>query len=184
MASMGHVRDLPKSKLGVDVEHDFTPKYIVIPERRSRSSPSSRRRPRKRRTSILAADPDREGEAIGWHLRGARSRRQGSPSRRVPSTRSPSAAVEGGLPSCRADRSEHGQRPAGAAHPRPARRLPDQPAPVEEGRPGPERRPGPVGGGAHHRRAREGDPGLCSRGILDDLRPSRRGAARRRSGPP
>ena len=66
-ASMGHVRDLPKKELGVDVDHRFKPTYVVIPERRSiitrlRESAS------KADQIYLATDPDREGEAIAWHL--------------------------------------------------------------------------------------------------------------------
>ena len=66
-ASMGHVRDLPKSKLGVDVEHGFTPTYLVLPEKVGvveELAESVRRAP----AVILATDPDREGEAIAWHL--------------------------------------------------------------------------------------------------------------------
>ena len=66
-ASVGHVRDLPKSTLGVDVEHDFTPKYLtikgkgeIIKELRSAAKNAS--------DVFLATDPDREGEAIAWHL--------------------------------------------------------------------------------------------------------------------
>lgn len=66
-ASKGHVRDLPKSKLGIDVEHDFEPQYInirgkgdLINELRKEAKAADR--------VLLAADPDREGEAISWHL--------------------------------------------------------------------------------------------------------------------
>ncbi len=66
-ACNGHVRDLPKSQIGVDVEHDFEPKYITI---RGRGEILDRiRKEAKGATSvILATDPDREGEAISWHL--------------------------------------------------------------------------------------------------------------------
>jgi DNA topoisomerase-1 len=66
-ASMGHVRDLPRSQLGVDVEHGFEPKYITI---RGKGQVVSALRERARRASrvLLATDPDREGEAISWHL--------------------------------------------------------------------------------------------------------------------
>ena len=66
-ASNGHVRDLPKSQLGVDVEHGFEPKYITI---RGRGDVLERIRKEARgaKTVILATDPDREGEAISWHL--------------------------------------------------------------------------------------------------------------------
>ena len=66
-ASNGHVRDLPKSQLGVDVEHGFEPKYITI---RGRGDVLERIRKEAKgaKTVILATDPDREGEAISWHL--------------------------------------------------------------------------------------------------------------------
>ncbi len=67
MASKGHVRDLPKSLLGVDVEHQFKPRYVdiagksaLIREMKSRAAEADR--------VLLATDPDREGEAISWHL--------------------------------------------------------------------------------------------------------------------
>ena len=67
MASMGHVRDLPKSKLGVQVEKGFEPDYEVIPSRKKVLSEI--REAAKDVTDIyVATDPDREGEAIGWHL--------------------------------------------------------------------------------------------------------------------
>jgi DNA topoisomerase-1 len=67
MASMGHVRDLPKSKLGVDVENNFEPQYVVIPER-NKVVTELQHAAEKASRIILAADPDREGEAICWHL--------------------------------------------------------------------------------------------------------------------
>ena len=67
-ASMGHLRDLPKSKMGVDLEHDFEPDYqplaskaAIISELRSASKAAKH--------IYLATDPDREGEAISWHLK-------------------------------------------------------------------------------------------------------------------
>lgn len=66
-ASMGHVRDLPKSQLGVDIENQFTPKYITV--RGKGSVLKELRQARKKVKHVyLAADPDREGEAIAWHL--------------------------------------------------------------------------------------------------------------------
>ena len=67
-ACMGHLRDLPKSSLGVDIEHDFVPQYQplkgkedIIADLKKSSDSASR--------VYLATDPDREGEAISWHLR-------------------------------------------------------------------------------------------------------------------
>jgi DNA topoisomerase-1 len=66
-ASMGHVRDLPKKQLGVDVAADFRPTYQVIPEKKKLVS-ELKKAARDSEQVILAADPDREGEAISWHL--------------------------------------------------------------------------------------------------------------------
>ncbi len=67
LASQGHVRDLPKSQMGVDTEHDFEPKYITIRGKGDLLS-SLRKEVKKADTIYLATDPDREGEAISWHL--------------------------------------------------------------------------------------------------------------------
>lgn len=66
-ASMGHVRDLPKSRLGVDVENGFAPKYVV-PRTKGKVVKELREAARVASTVYLATDPDREGEAIAWHL--------------------------------------------------------------------------------------------------------------------
>jgi DNA topoisomerase-1 len=66
-ASMGHVKDLPKSRLGVDVEADFTPKYIVI-KGKGPIIKELKDAAKKASTIYMATDPDREGEAISWHL--------------------------------------------------------------------------------------------------------------------
>ena len=66
-ASMGHVRDLPEKKLGVDVAADFQPTYQVIPEKKKVVA-ELKKAARESERVILAADPDREGEAISWHL--------------------------------------------------------------------------------------------------------------------
>lgn len=66
-ASMGHVRDLPKSQLGVDVEKDFSPKYIVI-KGKTKLIKELKTAVKDSKQVYLATDPDREGEAIAWHL--------------------------------------------------------------------------------------------------------------------
>ncbi len=66
-ASKGHVRDLPKSKLGIDVEHDFEPQYINIRGKGDLIN-ELRREAKAADRVLLATDPDREGEAISWHL--------------------------------------------------------------------------------------------------------------------
>ena len=67
VASNGHVRDLPKSQLGIDVEHDFEPKYITI-RGKGDILAMLRKEAKKADKVFLATDPDREGEAISWHL--------------------------------------------------------------------------------------------------------------------
>src|SRR6266404_6121571 len=66
-ASVGHIMDLPKSKMGVDVEHGFAPEYVVI---RGKSKVIAEIKKSAKDVDIvyLAPDPDREGEAIAWHL--------------------------------------------------------------------------------------------------------------------
>jgi len=67
VASMGHVRDLPKSKLGVDVDAGFEPEYVVIPTR-AKLVKELQEAAKSADLVYVATDPDREGEAIGWHL--------------------------------------------------------------------------------------------------------------------
>ena len=67
MASQGHIRDLPKSQMGVDVEHDFEPKYITI-RGKGDILAALKKEAKKADKIYLATDPDREGEAISWHL--------------------------------------------------------------------------------------------------------------------
>lgn len=70
LASVGHVRDLPKSKLGVDVEHDFEPEYITI-RGKGPVIADLKKHSAKAKKVYIATDPDREGEAIAWHLQTA-----------------------------------------------------------------------------------------------------------------
>ncbi len=67
IASMGHVRDLPKSKLGVDIENGFTPQYIAM-RGKEKTVRELKTAAKKADEIFLATDPDREGEAISWHL--------------------------------------------------------------------------------------------------------------------
>src|SRR5438105_11254321 len=66
-ACLGHVRDLPTSRLGVDVEHEFRPQYVV-PKDRKDVVKRLKDEARGKSSVLLATDPDREGEAIAWHL--------------------------------------------------------------------------------------------------------------------
>ena len=67
VASMGHIRDLPKSKLGVNIEKDFEPEYINIRGKANLIN-SLKKDAKDAKKVYLATDPDREGEAIAWHL--------------------------------------------------------------------------------------------------------------------
>ncbi len=67
-ASMGHVRDLPKSELGIDTEHNFEPQYI-IPRAKIKQVNQLKKTAKLAKTLWLATDPDREGEAIAWHIK-------------------------------------------------------------------------------------------------------------------
>ncbi|HEX9780563.1 MAG TPA: type I DNA topoisomerase [bacterium] len=98
-SSMGHLRDLPKSQLGIDIEHGFAPRYIVIQARRKLAK-QLQASARGRRTIYLAPDPDREGEAISWHIAKlieedhhaqAKKKRRGAASKNA----SPPAAADG-----------------------------------------------------------------------------------------
>ena len=66
-ASVGHVKDLPKSKMGIDVEHDFKPEYHVTPSK-EKALGELKKAAAGAEQVFLATDPDREGEAIAWHL--------------------------------------------------------------------------------------------------------------------
>jgi DNA topoisomerase-1 len=74
-ASVGHVMDLPKSKLGVDVEHDFAPEYHVI-QGKAKVLDEIKKAAKDKEHVYLAPDPDREGEAIAWHIAGKLGRRR------------------------------------------------------------------------------------------------------------
>ncbi len=67
-ASMGHLRDLPKSKMGVDIEHGFEPQYIPVRDKKELIA-ELKKEAKDARIVYLATDPDREGEAISWHLK-------------------------------------------------------------------------------------------------------------------
>ena len=66
-ASNGHVRDLPANELGVDIDHEFAPKYVSLRDS-AKAIKELREAAKKADRILLASDPDREGEAIGWHI--------------------------------------------------------------------------------------------------------------------
>src|SRR5256884_343667 len=67
MASVGHVKDLPENKLGVDIEHNFTPHYVTI-KGKTNVLAEIKKKAKEADKVFLAPDPDREGEAIAWHI--------------------------------------------------------------------------------------------------------------------
>lgn len=81
-ATVGHVRDLPERTLGIDVEHGFEPEYVTIPGK-EKTLAELKGAAKSARTIYIATDPDREGEAIAWHVQGQVTRRNGPPVRRV-----------------------------------------------------------------------------------------------------
>jgi DNA topoisomerase-1 len=82
-SSVGHIRDLPANRMGVDIEHDFKPRY-VIPTKKKDVVKELRAKAKRASAVYLATDPDREGEAIAWHLKAALDRQVRSiPVRRV-----------------------------------------------------------------------------------------------------
>ena len=92
-ATIGHLRDLPDPRAGVDVEHGFEPKYVTI-KGKTKTLSELKKAAKTASTIYLATDPDREGEAIAWHVAdqlGSRARRPtaccSTRSPRTPSTR-------------------------------------------------------------------------------------------------
>src|SRR5262249_7348862 len=66
-SSLGHIRDLPEKEFGIDVEHDFTPTYVILPEKEQVIT-KLKKAAKQCDTVYLSPDPDREGEAIAWHI--------------------------------------------------------------------------------------------------------------------
>jgi len=81
-ATIGHVRDLPEKRIGIDIEHGFTPEYVTIPGK-EKTLTELKSAARDAREIFLATDPDREGEAIAWHVASQIKRKGGAPIRRV-----------------------------------------------------------------------------------------------------
>ena len=166
---MGHVRDLPKSKLGVDVDEGFAPNYEVIPLRRKVLS-EIREAAKGVSEIYVATDPDREGEAIGWHLAvelGAGNKKK---IRRLMFNEITKKAVQEALDPSPGDRLADGRCAAGAPRARPAGRLQDQPAALGQGAARAERRSRAVGGAQAGVRPRARDSGVRARGVLVPVR--------------
>ena len=81
-ATIGHVRDLPEKKMGIDIENGFEPEYVTIPGK-EKTVAELKSAARDSREIFLATDPDREGEAIAWHVAQQIKSKNGAPVRRV-----------------------------------------------------------------------------------------------------
>jgi DNA topoisomerase I len=81
-ATVGHIRDLPEKKLGIDVENGFEPEYVTIAGKEQVLA-DLKKSAKDAREVLIATDPDREGEAIGWHVAGQIRRKGGAPIKRV-----------------------------------------------------------------------------------------------------
>ena len=165
-ACLGHVRDLPTSKLGVDVEHDFQPQYVV-PKERKDVVKRLKDEARGKTSVLLATDPDREGEAIAWHLvvgAGPGRRSAGQP-HRVPRGHASGAVLD----ALKNPRSIDMHRVDAQQARRVLDRLIGYPVStfLGEDPPRPVRRARPVRRGAHGRRPRARDPGLRPGRVLD-----------------
>ena len=167
LASNGHVRDLPKSKLGVDVENDSSPQYVLI-QGKGKVVKDLKTSARQRDDRLPAPDPDREGEAIAWHLRRDARATATRTIRRLTFNEITKRGVTEALEHPRDDRHEPGERAAGAPRARPAGRLQGQPVPLEARALRPLRRTRAVGRAAPDLRARGRDPRVRARGVLDD----------------
>ena len=164
-SSIGHIRDLPNraseipenmkkepwARLGVDVEQDFEPLYVVDSDKKAKVS-ELKKLLKNADELLLATDEDREGEAIAWHLLEVLQPKV--PVRRMVFHEITRDAIQRALGETRAGRPATRRRPGDAAHPRPPLRLRGVARALEEGHAGPLRRPRPVGGGPARRRAR------------------------------
>ena len=179
-ASMGHLRDLPKSKLGVDIEHDFEPVYQPIRGKEELIS-ELKKAAKSSDTVYLATDPDREGEAISWHLK-ALLNLDDEKAKRVTFNEITKKVVSESIKEPRAIDQD-------LVDAQQARRVldrivgyqlspllwkkvrrglsADQPTALEKGEAGVERGPRAVRRCAHGRRPRKGNSGLRGAGILD-----------------
>jgi DNA topoisomerase-1 len=81
-ATIGHIRDLPEKRIGIDIENGFEPEYVTIPGK-EKTLAELKNAAKDSREILLATDPDREGEAIAWHVAGQIRRKNGAPIRRV-----------------------------------------------------------------------------------------------------
>ena len=129
-ASNGHVRDLPKSQLGIDIENDYEPKYITI-RGKGELLASLRKEAKKADKVYLATDPDREGEAISWHLATALKLDE-KKMRRITFNEITKSAVKESIKHATRHRYESGGCTADKTYPGPYGWLQDQSGAVEK----------------------------------------------------
>ena len=165
-ASMGHLRDLPKSTLGVDVEDDFDPQLPAHQGQGGHHQGPEDHGGQEAKTVYLATDPDREGEAISWHLKHLLDLPD-EKAQRVTFNEITKKVVQESIQHPRAIDQD-------LVDAQQARRMLDRhrglsalPPAVEEDPPGPVRRPCAVGGHPAGGRAGAGDRGLRAPGVLD-----------------
>lgn len=157
IASMGHVRDLPKARLCVDVKNDFKPKYAIIKGKEKLVS-ELKEAAEEADTVYLATDPDREGEAISWHLAYILGLDEDYHNR-VTFNEITKTGITEGMGASAFHRPEPCERPAGTPHSRPPCGLFAQPrVPRKNDSPRSFRRPCAVCCTAHHRGPRGRDP--------------------------
>ena len=137
-ASMGHIRDLPASQLGIDVEHGYAPQYISI-KGKEKLIKELKSKAKHADGVLLATDPDREGEAISWHLANILGLDPHEPNR-VTFDEITKKGVKEGMAHPRAI-DEDLLRTAGPPCAGPSGGLQAQPVPLAQGAPGPFRRP-------------------------------------------
>lgn len=167
-SSVGHIRDLPKSQLGVDVENHFAPKYITI---RGKGDLIKELKDAAKKSDkvLLATDPDREGEAISWHLSKILNIDEETDCRIAFNEITESGGQERHLSSEEAGH-ELGRCPAGQKGARPLGRIQPEPASVEKGQAGTVGRKGTVLSVEDHMRQRTRDTGVCGGRVLDHRR--------------
>ena len=170
-ATVGHIRDLPERELGVDVEKDFKPKFVTV-KGKAKAIQELKKASKEASLVLIATDPDREGEAIAWHVR---QQLGAEHVRRVLFHEITKDAIRNAVSHTTQHRREEGRGPAGAAHPRPAGRLQGEPAPLEVHEDGALGGPRADGGPAPDRGARGGDREVRGAGVLVRHRAVREG---------
>ena len=171
-ASLGHIKDLPKKDLAVDVDSDFTPHYEVI-EGKKKLIEELKQAAKNVDSIYLAADPDREGEAICFHLQEELAPKKGADGPKIYRVMFNEITAERrqeGVRQPAGGQRQPGRCAAGAPRARPAGRLQDLAAALGQGPARTVRRTRADRRAAADRRARARDPRLPEAGILDHRR--------------